>query len=152
LGALARLFSLLPGVDPQSEVTVDSESARVTSSLYNAITKGPLHILSLEVSSTFFEQFLRVNINNSCVLSYWFMAKSILRRRQLSAQETSALRGYCEFRWQPLCVIATELHIMLNITIVERGYHHTLSLDLIWGFSCSASTKVQGLVISLALY
>jgi hypothetical protein len=130
LGALARLFLGLPGVLPRAGVTVDSESTRVTSLLYNAIIKGPLHIRCLEVSSTFFEQFLRVNTDRFCGYSYLSIAKSILRRRQLSAQEISALRGYSEFWWQPSCVTAIELHIMLNITIVERGYHHTLPVDM----------------------
>jgi hypothetical protein len=119
LEGFKSVFKVLPGVEPGSRVA--SESAPVASSLYNAIIEGPLHIRWLEVSSTFFEQFLRVNMVIFCGDSYLSIAKSILRRRQLSAQEISALRGRSEFLWQPSCVIEIALHIMLNITIVERG-------------------------------
>jgi hypothetical protein len=148
MACLGYTFTWCPGV-PWSE---GDTSAAITSSLYQTVTKSPLHTNFDEVASTFIVQIAR---SLSClgsqdlVIGLAYIVANICRVRQLSVKELMAIKGYFEWWLQP-CVAPSHLYILLTNTVSDKfagNYIRIHGMTLVYGFSCLASNKMHGFEI-----
>ncbi|KAF8527131.1 hypothetical protein BU17DRAFT_81904 [Hysterangium stoloniferum] len=99
---LASAFNLCPGARWEDR---DRPSTAITSSLYNAVIKSPLHTNLKEVASAFILQiagYLSSFCKPTCLLlQLEYIVDQTCHVRQLSVKELTAIRGCIEFWVQP---------------------------------------------------